>query len=169
MAAVAAVAGGLAGLQERRQLRPVYLRSDGGPDWGLKIYTGQVANGHLSTRGQLPGYSWVVWREGHICEPTDLDPADAQRFFADLLTVGRVLEQVLRPAKMNYEILGNTVPHLHAHVVPRPQLDPTPRKALPSTYLDDGRPDPRTVRELADQLRRRLTNGVEGAAAQPGR
>lgn len=139
------------------------------PDWGLKVYTGQVANAYLSTRGQMPGYCWVIWRDGHVCEPTDLDPADAQRFFADMLTVGRVLDQVLQPAKMNYEILGNSVPHLHAHLTPRPQTDPAPGGPLPWTYLDEGRPDPHTVRELADQLRRQLADSAGGAAAEADR
>jgi AraC-like DNA-binding protein len=53
------------------------------PDWGLKIYTGQVANAYLSTRGLIPGCCWVIWRDGHVCEPTDPDPADGQRFFAE--------------------------------------------------------------------------------------
>ena len=130
--------------------------------------TGQAANGYLSTRAQIPGYSRVNWRDGHVYEPADLGPADAHRFLADLLTVGCVLDQVLT-AKVNYEILGNTVPHLHAHVVPRPQVDPTPCGALPWTFVDDHRPDPRTVRELADQLRRRLAGRAEVAAAEPGR
>jgi len=28
-------------------------------------------------------------------------------------------------------MLGNTVPHLHAHIVPRPLLDPAPNAPLP--------------------------------------
>jgi diadenosine tetraphosphate (Ap4A) HIT family hydrolase len=126
------------------------------PDWGIRIYTGRVATGFLSVRGQIPGYSWVIWNSGHVCEPTELSPADARAFFADMLTVGSAVEQILQPAKMNYEILGNNVPHLHAHVLPRPQKDPIPRGALPWTYLDDGRHDIGKTEDLAAEIRRRL-------------
>jgi diadenosine tetraphosphate (Ap4A) HIT family hydrolase len=137
------------------------------PDWGVRIYTGRVANGYLSSRGQIPGYCWVIWRDGHVCEPTDLDPRVAQQFFADLVTVGQAVEQLLRPAKMNYEVLGNNVPHLHGHVIPRPALDPAPRGPLPFTYLDDGRRPAAEVHELGAQLRRLLGDGPVSASGEP--
>ena len=43
-------------------------------------------------------------------------------------------------AKMNYQLLGNCVPHLHAHIVPRPLLDPAPHRPLRWSYLDEGAP-----------------------------
>jgi diadenosine tetraphosphate (Ap4A) HIT family hydrolase len=43
-----------------------------------------------------------------------------------VLRVGRAIEKHYRPIKMNFEMLGNSLPHLHTHVVPR--------------YLDDGEP-----------------------------
>lgn len=44
---------------------------------------------------------------------------------AHVLAVGRTLDSLLGPAKLNYETLGNSVPHLHTHVVPRGPDDPT--------------------------------------------
>jgi diadenosine tetraphosphate (Ap4A) HIT family hydrolase len=35
-------------------------------------------------------------------------------------------------------MLGNSAPHLHAHVIPRAALD-APNQPLPWTYLDSGR------------------------------
>jgi diadenosine tetraphosphate (Ap4A) HIT family hydrolase len=75
------------------------------------------------------------------------------RFFTDLITVGRAVEQLLRPAKMNYPILGNNVPHLHGHVIRRPQTDPAPGDPLPWTYLNDGRRPAAEVRNLTARLR----------------
>jgi diadenosine tetraphosphate (Ap4A) HIT family hydrolase len=40
------------------------------------------------------------------------------------MLVGRALNDELRPAKMNYEIHGNTIPHLHLHLYPRTAEDP---------------------------------------------
>ncbi|BBH70052.1 hypothetical protein ACTI_67370 [Actinoplanes sp. OR16] len=123
------------------------------PAWGLRIYTGQVANGYLSVRGQIPGYCWVIWRDGHVCEPTEVAPADAQRFFEDLMAVGRAVEGLLAPAKMNYSVLGNSVPHLHGHVVPRPHRDPAPGGPIPWAHLDDGRQPVAEVERMAARLR----------------
>ena len=44
------------------------------------------------------------------------------------------------PVKMNYMTLGNTVPHLHTHVVPRYQGDPAP--GGPIAWQDIFSPDP---------------------------
>lgn len=33
------------------------------------------------------------------------------------LTVARALEEQFQPDKTNYQILGNSVPHLHTHVI----------------------------------------------------
>jgi diadenosine tetraphosphate (Ap4A) HIT family hydrolase len=132
-----------------------FLRTED-PTWGLRVYTGQVANAYLWARGQITGYCVVIWRAGHICEPTDLAPADAGRYFTDMLTVGQAVTTLLGPTKLNYETLGNAVPHLHTHVVPRGHDDPNPGGPLPWTYLDDGHQPPGPLRALADDLRRLL-------------
>ena len=43
--------------------------------------------------------------------------------------VARALEQRYAPFKMNYLHLGNGVPHLHVHLVPRHADDPRPGAA----------------------------------------
>jgi diadenosine tetraphosphate (Ap4A) HIT family hydrolase len=35
------------------------------------------------------------------------------------MALARALSEALRPVKMNYEIHGNTLPHLHMHLLPR--------------------------------------------------
>jgi diadenosine tetraphosphate (Ap4A) HIT family hydrolase len=136
-----------------------FLRTED-PAWGLRVYTGQVANGYLWARGQVTGYCVVIWRDGHVCEPTDLPPADASRFWIDVLTVAQALDTLLGPAKLNYETLGNAVPHLHTHVVPRGHDDPNPGGPLPWSYLDDGQQPPGPLLALADDLRRLLPAGT---------
>ena len=49
----------------------------------------------------------------------------------ELFTVGRAIEQVMQPVKMNYNLLGNSLPHLHTHVVPRYADDPKPGWPFP--------------------------------------
>ena len=40
------------------------------------------------------------------------------------MAVAAALNELLRPSKMNYEIHGNTIPHLHLHLFPRFAGDP---------------------------------------------
>ena len=40
------------------------------------------------------------------------------------MLAGRALNSLFSPRKMNYEIHGNTIPHLHMHLYPRYAGDP---------------------------------------------
>lgn len=40
------------------------------------------------------------------------------------MVVAKALAGALHPVKMNYEIHGNTLPHLHMHLLPRHVGDP---------------------------------------------
>jgi diadenosine tetraphosphate (Ap4A) HIT family hydrolase len=80
----------------------------------------------LERRSRLPGYCIVVWKLGHIGEATELDPQAASNYWAEVLDVSRSIQDVFMPVKMNLLTLGNWVPHLHTHVVPRYADDPAP-------------------------------------------
>jgi diadenosine tetraphosphate (Ap4A) HIT family hydrolase len=71
----------------------------------------------------LPGYA-CVFSKHHVIEPFHLPPADAGAFWGDVMAAARVLDLLFKPTKMNYEIHGNTIPHLHAHLFPRFAEDP---------------------------------------------
>jgi diadenosine tetraphosphate (Ap4A) HIT family hydrolase len=53
-----------------------------------------------------------------------LRPAEQARFWRDAMLVARAVADLLSPIKMNYEIHGNTLPHLHLHLFPRQRDDP---------------------------------------------
>ena len=38
--------------------------------------------------------------------------------------MAQALANVFKPTKINYELLGNMVPHMHWHLVPRFESDP---------------------------------------------
>src|SRR4051812_25484133 len=71
----------------------------------------------------VSGYCTLVCRQ-HVREPWELSDTDRHAFFEDMSRAGHALERVLASAKMNFEILGNAVPHLHAHIIPRYYGDP---------------------------------------------
>jgi diadenosine tetraphosphate (Ap4A) HIT family hydrolase len=71
----------------------------------------------------LPGYLCVVSKR-HVVEPFDLPVHEMRAFWEDAMRTARALYRLVRPIKMNYEIHGNTIPHLHLHLFPRYAGDP---------------------------------------------
>jgi diadenosine tetraphosphate (Ap4A) HIT family hydrolase len=73
----------------------------------------------LLNRDQFfPGYTLVFARE-HVTELFHLDPSGRCGVMEEVSRVSAALDRIYRPAKMNYELLGNMVPHMHWHLVPR--------------------------------------------------
>lgn len=66
----------------------------------------------------MPGYVCVVSKR-HVVEPYELAPDEMDAFWREAMRVARAVAELLEPAKMNYEIHGNTIPHLHMHLYPR--------------------------------------------------
>jgi len=84
----------------------------------------------LARNQRARGYC-VVIAARHAVEPFDLPPAESRAFFDDVLATARAVQQVCCPVKVNYELLGNAIPHLHCHVVPRYEDDGSPAAPLP--------------------------------------
>ena len=68
--------------------------------------------------GYFPGFCRVVWNR-HVSEMSDLAVAEQRHFLDVVLATERAIRAVQRPDKMNLASLGNVVPHLHWHVIPR--------------------------------------------------
>jgi diadenosine tetraphosphate (Ap4A) HIT family hydrolase len=74
-----------------------------------------------------PGYALVIARR-HATELYDLSDSESAAYFQDMLRVARAIDRAFSPRKMNYELLGNTVAHLHWHLFPRYADDPNPTR-----------------------------------------
>lgn len=64
------------------------------------------------------GYCVLICRR-HVIEPYELSNQERVSYFDDLALVASVLQRLFIADKMNYNILGNVVPHLHTHILPR--------------------------------------------------
>jgi diadenosine tetraphosphate (Ap4A) HIT family hydrolase len=69
------------------------------------------------------GYCRVIWN-AHVAEMTDLAEAERARLMRVVFALEAGLRVLLRPDKINLASLGNAVPHLHWHVIPRFRGDP---------------------------------------------
>ena len=129
--------------------------------YGIRFFAGEVLDAYLQRAAIQRGYTVAVWRGRHVVEPTDLEPSEAAVFWSELLGVGRALIECLEPVKLNYELLGNTLPHLHAHVIPRYAVDPRPERPFP---FPQEQPPPFPDDELRADLER-----LRAAVSRAGR
>lgn len=65
-----------------------------------------------------PGFCRVIWKR-HVAEMTDLDSMERRHLMSVVFAAETALRATARPDKVNLASLGNMVPHLHWHVIPR--------------------------------------------------
>lgn len=72
------------------------------------------------------GYSIFLAKQ---CVPElHLLPPDVRsRFLEEMALVAEAVFRAFQPRKLNYELLGNSVSHLHWHLFPRYEDDPNPQ------------------------------------------
>ncbi|MGB2694154.1 MAG: HIT family protein [Dehalococcoidia bacterium] len=94
------------------------------PGFIAKLKTGYVV---LNSQGQYyRGYTIFQCRQC-VGELHQLSPRLRSEFLREMSLVAEAMYGAFKPAKLNYELLGNTVPHLHWHLIPRYRSDPNPR------------------------------------------
>ena len=117
--------------------------------YGVRFLEGRHADAFLMRRGTVRGYAVAIWKHEHVAEPTQLAAERAGGFWLETLRAGAAIERHLGPLKMNYLTLGNSVPHLHTHIVPRYADDPAPGGPLPFDLLErDQQPEDRFHADL---------------------
>jgi diadenosine tetraphosphate (Ap4A) HIT family hydrolase len=103
--------------------------SEGRPDRipdGERFFAGATSDAYLNRDTRSRGYALLFWRGRHVAELSDLDPGELASFTSELVRVCRAIETHYQPAKLNLMVLGNSLPHLHAHIVPRFVDDASP-------------------------------------------
>jgi diadenosine tetraphosphate (Ap4A) HIT family hydrolase len=110
----------------------------------------------MSEDAPMRGYAWLPFTR-HVVELHELTEEEGAAFMRDIRRASRAIAKVTDAVKLNYEIHGNTVPHLHLHIFPRYRGD----------RFEGGPIDPRVVREPVyapgefDELRARIARALE--------
>ena len=73
----------------------------------------------------FPGWTVVVFKR-HARELFHLAPTERIQLMEEVSRLAKVLMEVFDASKINYELLGNQLPHIHWHVIPRLKSDPAP-------------------------------------------
>ena len=71
----------------------------------------------------FPGYT-LLFTKDHYTELFHLDRNVRSALMEEVSSVAQALYTAYAPAKINYELLGNMVPHIHWHIVPRFMSEP---------------------------------------------
>jgi diadenosine tetraphosphate (Ap4A) HIT family hydrolase len=87
-------------------------------DGGELLWQDDFCRVVLVSDADYPGFCRVILGR-HIKEMTDLQEGERSRMMRVVFAVEAAVREVLRPDKINLASLGNVVPHLHWHIIPR--------------------------------------------------
>jgi diadenosine tetraphosphate (Ap4A) HIT family hydrolase len=82
----------------------------------------------------LPGRSLLLCEDPAVGQLSELDREGQRRFLADMALIGEAVQAVCRGEglrRINYEVLGNSLDWLHAHIHPRYEWEPAARIGWP--------------------------------------
>jgi diadenosine tetraphosphate (Ap4A) HIT family hydrolase len=85
---------------------------------GEVLWQGDLYRVILVDDAHYPGFCRVILNR-HVKEMTDLPEGERMQLMAAVFAVEASVREILQPEKINLASLGNVVPHLHWHVIPR--------------------------------------------------
>jgi len=116
----------------------------------------------LADDANYPGFARVIWNE-HVREMSDLADEDRLLLNDAVWKLEQAVREAMQPLKVNVASLGNVVPHLHWHVIPRYADDahfPAPVWAQAVRSTDEAVLGQRRalVPELVEAIKRKFAN-----------
>ena len=112
----------------------------------------------------LRGYT-ILLADPVVASINDLDRLQRAKYLGDMALIGDALLEVTGAFRINYAIMGNSDPFLHAHIVPRYMSEPDNfRTGLPWSYpeklldavLFDLERDKGLMQQIAAAIQKRL-------------
>jgi diadenosine tetraphosphate (Ap4A) HIT family hydrolase len=103
----------------------------------------------------FPGYT-LLFTKQHATELFHLDRAVRSGMMEEVSRVAEALFTLFQPDKINYELLGNMVPHIHWHLVPRRSDESLWPRPIWSEPHDELLLAPQEYRERIRQIRQAL-------------
>ncbi len=120
-----------------------------------RISSGWVVLGDVQF---LPGYSLLL-PDPVVPHLNEMDAETRKVFLYEMSVVGDVILEITGAARINYEMLGNVEPALHAHIFPRFEDEPEELRLKPAWLYDwdaapqfDANRDREIMQEIAEGL-----------------
>lgn len=130
------------------------------PYFVAELETGYIALGDYQI---YRGYTVFVAKQC-VAELHLLSPETRTKFLEEMATVAEAVCRAFSPRKLNYELLGNSVTHLHWHLFPRHNDDPNPawpvwnNPDVTAAATSRAAADPALLAELRERLRAALAD-----------
>ena len=118
----------------------------------------ELSRAYLHDDQFFPGWTVVVFKR-HATELFHLAPTERIQLMEEVNLVAKTLAQVYGARKINYELLGNQLPHIHWHVIPRLAGDPAP---LEPVWRVPHEPDLSSGTDLQSKVQR-LQQAIQNA------
>lgn len=113
----------------------------------------------------LPGYCLLL-PDPVVPSLNDLSPSGRSLFLQEMAAIGDAILSVTGAIRINYEILGNAEPELHAHIFPRYAHEPEERRRKP-VWAYGWQDAPRFEEAVHGGLRRQLRSALEMQSPLP--
>lgn len=126
---------------------------------GELLWRDEVCRVVLVADADYPGFCRVILNR-HVAEMTDLAAAERARLMRVVFAVEAAVRELLNPDKVNLASLGNVVPHLHWHVIPRFRDD----RHFPNPIW--GEPRRTVIPNSPANLKQQLVNILKQTCAQ---
>jgi len=136
-------------------------RPDDSPHW-LKVASLRASTLYLDRNQTYRGHCQLVFDSRHVVGLEHLEDGEYQALMRDLSRAARAISTVVKPDRMNYCSLGNVVPHLHWHLVPRYRSDPRWGSPIYTTDMGDMRVTHLEEHDLR-QLAATLAQAIHGS------
>ncbi|QWE21059.1 HIT family protein [Polynucleobacter sp. AP-Kolm-20A-A1] len=131
------------------------------PEEGQLIWRGDDCRIILVNDSDLPGFCRVIWNR-HAAEMTDLTYGEREHLMTLVFAVEEAVRHVMHPDKVNIAALGNMVPHIHWHVIPRFKDD----AFYPgSAWSSRAQETPKSILESRKQKAQQLPAAIKAAIA----
>jgi diadenosine tetraphosphate (Ap4A) HIT family hydrolase len=113
----------------------------------------------------IAGYSLLL-PDPVVPSLNDLEPVQRAQFLLDMTTIGDALLATTDAYRINYEILGNSEPALHAHIFPRRITEPDQYRSGPVFSYPKRERETRPFDSVRDEvLRQGLRRFLESVGA----
>jgi diadenosine tetraphosphate (Ap4A) HIT family hydrolase len=141
-------------------------RPDSNEHWDL-VARLTVSSLYLAANQTYRGQCQLIFDPRHVARLDQLSRDEWMSLASDLFGAERAIMRVVKPDHVNVESLGNVVPHLHWHIIPRYEGDPMWGAPVWKVPLDT-MPDTRLPPNERDALIAALRKALAAQVARPG-
>lgn len=127
------------------------------PYFVIELTTGYVVLGNYQF---FKGYTLFLCKN-HVYELHQLEKDFRMKFLYEISLLSQAVFNAFKPEKLNYELLGNTEPHLHWHIFPRYKTDPNKNHPIWVTdpkirNAESTRPSKKELNEFKNKLKKEI-------------